>query len=409
MLRRIAPSALLPALIYEVGNGAIAPVLALIAIDEGASTAIAGLMLSLSGIGRILGDVPAAWLANKLGDRRAMMVAAAVTGLALGLNWAVPELWAMTVAQLIIGACNATFYLARQTYVSAVVRVDLRARALSTLAGAHRVGLFLGPFIAAVAIGLWGARAAFGVAIAATLCVGVLLLTVPDEEEATDRPRAEDQSRVSAMYTAHKDLFWTLGVAVLLVGAVRGARQTVLPLWAGHIGMSATETSLIFGVANAVDMSLFYPAGHVMDRFGRLAVAVPAMLFLGIGMMLLPASHGIVLLGVSAIVMSFGNGIGSGIMMTIGSDVAPPGDRTTFLSLWRLLSDSGNALGPLIPALIAGFAPLGLGIVVTGVMGLGAAGGLARWLPRYSTYATVRMAREHQRQLAAADSAMPAP
>jgi MFS family permease len=409
VLRRIAPSALLPALIYEFGNGAIAPVLALVAIGEGASTAIAGLMLSLSGIGRILGDVPAAWLANKLGDRRAMMVAAALTALALGLNWAIPELWAMTVAQLIIGACNATFYLARQTYVSAVVRVDLRARALSTLAGAHRVGLFLGPFIAAGAIGLWGARAAFGVAIAATLCVGVLLLTVPDEEEATDRPRAEDRSKVSAMYTAHKDLFWTLGVAVLLVGAVRGARQTVLPLWAGHIGMSAAETSLIFGVANAVDMSLFYPAGHVMDRFGRLAVAVPSMLLLGAGMMLLPLSHGIVLLGVSAIVMSFGNGIGSGIMMTIGSDVAPPGDRTTFLSLWRLLSDSGNALGPLVPALIAGFAPLGLGIAVTGVMGLGAAGGLARWLPRYSTYATVRMAREHQHRLAAADSAMPAP
>jgi MFS family permease len=96
-------------------------------------------------------------------------------------------------------------------------------------------------------------------------------------------------------------------------------------------------------------------------------------------------------------------------MMTIGSDVAPPGDRTTFLSLWRLLSDSGNALGPLVPALIAGFAPLGLGIVVTGVMGIGAAGALARWLPRYSTYATVQMAREHQHRLAAADSAMPAP
>ena len=406
MLRRIAPSALLPALIYEIGNGAIAPVLALIAIDEGASTAIAALMLSLSGIGRILGDVPAAWLANKLGDRRAMMFAAAVTALALGLNWAVPTLWAMTVAQLIIGACNAVFYLARQTYVSAVVRVDMRARALSTLAGAHRVGLFLGPFIAAGAIDLWGARAAFGVAIVATLGVGMLLVMVPDQEEATDHPRAEDRTRVSAMYAAHKDLFWSLGMAVLLVGAVRGARQTVLPLWAGHIGMTATETSLIFGVANAVDMSLFYPSGHVMDRFGRLAVAVPSMLFLGIGMMLLPLSHGIVLLGASAIVMSFGNGIGSGIIMTIGSDIAPPGDRTTFLSLWRLLSDSGNALGPLIPALVAGFAPLGLGVVVTGALGLGAAGGMERWLPRYSTYATVRMAREHQRQLAEADSAL---
>jgi MFS family permease len=191
-------------------------------------------------------------------------------------------------------------------------------------------------------------------------------------------------------------------VAVLLVGGVRAARQTVLPLWSEHIGLSATATSLVFGVANAVDMSLFYPSGHVMDRLGRLAVAVPSMLLLGVGMMLLPLSHGTVLLGLFAVVMSIGNGIGSGIIMTIGADVAPAHDRTTFLSIWRLLSDTGNALGPLAPALIAGFATLGLGVAVTGLLGLGAAAGLARWVPRYSPYATAEMAREHRRRLAQA-------
>jgi len=405
VLRRIAPSALLPALAYEVGNGAIAPIIALVALDEGASTSVAGLMLSLAGVGRIIGDVPAAWLANRLGDRRAMLAATGLTTLALVLNWTVPRLWAMTVAQLVIGACTATFYLARQSYVSEVVRVDLRARALSTLAGAHRVGLFVGPFLGAAAIGLWGTRAAFGVAVVATLAVGVLLLVVPDQEQATDRPPAiRGGSSVRAMYAAHRQLFWTLGVAVLLVGGVRAARQTVLPLWANHIGLSATATSLVFGVANAVDMSLFYPSGHVMDRLGRLAVAVPSMVLLGVGMMLLPLSHGVAELGVFAVVMSLGNGIGSGIIMTIGADVAPVDDRTTFLSIWRLLSDTGNALGPLVPAFIAGFAALGLGVAVTGVLGLGAAVGLARWVPRYSPYATAAMARDHRRRLAEANS-----
>jgi len=405
VLRRIAPSALLPALAYEIGNGAIAPILALVALDEGASTAVAGLMLSMVGIGRILGDLPAAWLANRLGDRRAMLVATALTMLALVLNWAVPRLWAMTAAQLAIGACNAVFYLARQSYVSEVVRVDLRARALSTLAGAHRVGLFIGPFLGAAAIGLWGTRAAFGVALVATAAVGVLLVAVPDPERATDRPAAHrGGSSIRSMYADHRQLFWTLGVALVMVGGVRAARQTVLPLWAHHIGLSATATSLVFGVANAVDMSLFYPAGHVMDRLGRLAVAVPAMLLLGTGMMLLPLSHGVVLLGVSAVIMSLGNGIGSGIMMTIGADVAPADDRTTFLSIWRLVSDAGNALGPLVPAFIAGFAALGLGVAVTGLLGIGAAAGLARWVPRYSPYATAQMAREHRRRLAEARS-----
>lgn len=397
VLRRIAPSALLPALVYEIGNGAILPITALVAFDEGASASVAGLVLSLKGIGRILGDVPAAWLADRIGDRRAMVVAAGLTGIAVLLSWWVPSLVALATGQLVIGICNAVFYLARQTYVSEVVAFRLRARALSTLAGSHRMGLFIGPLAGAVAIHLWGTRAAFGVAVLATVATGLLLFFVPDEEKAGDRPPGHrGGTSVRAMFIAHRGLFLTLGLAVLAVGAVRGARETVLPLWAAHIGLSATATSLVFGVANAVDMSLFYPSGHVMDRLGRLSVAIPAMTLLGVGMMVLPLSKGVLAFGAVAIVMSIGNGIGSGIVMTIGADVAPTRSRSTFLSIWRLLADTGNAAGPLVPALVAAVATLALGIPVTGLVGIAAAVGLGRWLPRYSTYATVAMARHHR-------------
>jgi MFS family permease len=401
VLRRIAPSVLLPALVYEIGNGAIAPILALVALAEGASPSVAGVLLSMLGIGRIAGDIPSAWLADRLGDRRAMLVAAAVTAAGLVVCWAVPSIWALAVALLVIGACTATFYLARQTYLSESVSLHLRARALSTLAGAHRVGIFIGPFLGAAAIHLWGTRAAFGVAVAATVATAVLLLVVPNTERADDRPPAR-RGGTSAwtMFVRHRRLFLTLGLAVFLVGAVRAARQTVLPLWADHIGLSATATSLIFGIANAADMSLFYPSGLVMDRLGRLWVAIPAMVLLGVGMVALPLSRGVVTMGVVAIGMSVGNGIGSGIMMTLGADTAPRNDRTSFLSIWRLLGDTGNAVGPLVPAAGAAFATLAIGISVTGLIGLAAAAGLGRWVPRYSPYATAAMAREHRRRLA---------
>lgn len=406
VLRRLAPSVLMPALVYEIGNGAIAPILALVALAEGASTSTAGLMLSMLGIGRIVGDIPSAWLADRLGDRRAMLVAAAATAASLVVCWAVPTIGALAVGLLVIGACNATFYLARQTYVSEVVAIHLRARALSTLAGAHRVGLFIGPFVGAVTIHLWGTRSAFGVALAATAATAILLLVVPDTEKATDRPPASrGGTSVRAMFAGHRQLFLTLGLAVFAVGAVRAARQTVLPLWAHHIGLSATATSLVFGVANAVDMSLFYPSGHAMDRLGRLWVAIPAMTLLGAGMIVLPLSHDIVTISIAAIVMSIGNGIGSGIMMTLGADAAPADGRTTFLSIWRLIGDAGNAVGPLVPAAGAAVATLALGISVTGLIGVGAAAGLGRWVPRYSPYATAAMAREHARRLAEQASA----
>lgn len=400
VLRRIAPSVLVPAFVYEIGNGAIAPIVALVALAEGASASVAGLVLSLLGIGRIVGDVPAAWLADRFGDRRAMLFAATLTVGALLLNWWIPHLWALAAGQLIIGVCNAMFYLARQTYVAEVVAVHLRARALSTLAGAHRMGLFVGPLLSAVAIEAWGMRAAFGVAVLATVATGVLLVFVPDEAAAGDQPpRHRGGTTVWEVCRAHRDLFLTLGLAGFAVGAVRAARQTVLPLWAEHIGLSATATSLLFGVANAVDMVMFYPSGHVMDRLGRLSVAIPAMTLLGIGMIALPLSHGVVLIGVFAVIMGLGNGIGSGIMMTIGSDAAPAANRTTFLSVWRLLGDAGNAAGPLVPAAIAAVGTLALGISVTGLIGVVAAVGLGRWAPRYSPYATMAMARRHRREL----------
>jgi MFS family permease len=181
-------------------------------------------------------------------------------------------------------------------------------------------------------------------------------------------------------------LYLTLGLAVLAVGAVRAGRQTVLPLWAEHIGLSAATTSLVFGIASAVDMVLFYPSGLVMDRFGRRAIALPSMLVLGIGTMVLPLAHGLVAFTLTAMAISFGNGVGSGIMMTLGADAAPRENRPTFLSVWRVMSDSGNALGPVVVSVLTGLFTLATGIVGVGFTGLLAAAGLARWAPRYSRF-----------------------
>src|SRR6185295_18182388 len=104
-----------------------------------------------------------------------------------------------------------------------------------------------------------------------------LLLVVPDVNPppAAAPARAADATTIGAMLRTHRRLLFTLGFAIAGVGAVRAARQTVLPLWAHHIGLNAQTTSVAFGIAAAADMLLFYPSGKAMDRYGRLAVAVP--------------------------------------------------------------------------------------------------------------------------------------
>ena len=393
-MRSITPSVFLPAMVYEIGNGAIAPIIVLTASGLGASPGRAAFMLAVLGIGRALGDIPASWLADRVGDRRSMIVAAALAVTALFGCFIARSLLVLGAGLLVIGMSNAIFYLARQSYLIEVVPIRLRARAMSTLGGSHRIGLFIGPFIGAGAIALTDIRGAYVVAMIAAASAGLILVLVPDVAIPSGQPAAIRGGITSfEMLTAYRRLFATLGLAIIGVAAVRAARQTVLPLWAEHIGLSPAQTSLIFGIASSVDMALFYPAGKVMDQYGRLAIALPATLILGGAMMVLPLSGEAVSLTIVAMTMSLGNGIGSGIMMTLGADAAPIDGRVRFLGVWRLLSDTGNAAGPVVVSVVATAWALAAGIVAIGSVGLLATAALAAWVPRYSQYATPRSVR----------------
>lgn len=395
-LRSVVLGAFLPTLVLEIGVGAMLPVVAVTATGRGASLTVAGLVAALVPIGKILFDLPAGALAQRLGDRAAMLLAGGVAAVAFATIALTPSLGGLAAGVLALGASTAVFNLARQAYLTEITPPLRRARVLSTLAGVHRIGLFLGPFAGAAVIAATDVRGAYWLGTGAALTAVVVLAVVrPDPAEARPgRARlrgAQAAPRVGIARVArdHRHLFATLGVAILLVSAVRGARQTVIPLWGEHLGLDAEVTSLIFGVSGALDMLLFYPAGKVMDRFGRLWVAVPSMLTMAVGLAVLPLAHTAPALAVVAAVLGVGNGMGSGIVMTLGADVAPAGVRPTFLSVWRLFQDTGDALGPLVLSAGAALGSLAAGVWATAALGAGSAAALARWVPRHSPLANL--------------------
>ncbi|WP_312028553.1 MFS transporter [Cellulosimicrobium composti] len=414
-LRSVVLGAFVPTLLLETGVGAMLPVVAVTATGRGANLTVAGLVAALVPIGKILFDLPAGALAQRLGDRVAMLLAGGVATAAFTTIAVTPGLAGLAAGVLALGASTAVFNLARQAYLTEITPPLRRARVLSTLAGVHRVGLFLGPFAGAAVIAASDVQGAFWLGTGAALAAVAVLAVVRPEPApgGADRERAgragAPRVSIAAVAREHRRLFATLGVAILLVAAVRGARQTVIPLWGEHLGLDAEVTSLVFGVSGALDMLLFYPAGKVMDRFGRLWVAVPSMLTMAGGLALLPFAHTVGAVTVVAALLGVGNGMGSGIVMTLGADVAPAAVRPTFLSVWRLFQDTGDALGPLVLAAGAGVGSLAAGVWATAALGAGSTAALARWVPRYSLLANlVRRDRGGPGSVPDGDSRVPA-
>jgi MFS family permease len=292
------------------------------------------------------------------------------------------------VGSFMIGMSQAIFSLARQSYLTEVVPVEYRARVMSTLGGTMRIGMFIGPFVAAAAIHLYGLAGAYGVGMAALAASGVLAARLPDLKMHAVNQRQDATSGTPRAVTilttlrANRHVFVTLGLGMLLVSAVRTTRQTVIPLWADNLALEASVIAVIYGLASGIEMLLFYPAGKVMDQMGRRWVVVPSLVIMGAGLLALPLTHNAQTLLLAAMAIAFGNGIGSGMMMTLGADHSPRQGRAHFLGLWRLMADVGALCGPVLLSLVAATLTLGAGVAVTGLLSFLAAGQLAYWIPR---------------------------
>lgn len=414
MLWRLAPVIYGPTVLFALGEGAVIPLLPIFAARLGADVPTAALVASALVIGQLCGNIPAGWAVARIGERLTMAVGGGVAMLGVvGLAIA-PNLALLTASVFVIGFCAAAFGLARHSFMTTRVPLGFRARALSLLGGTFRLGMFVGPFIAAALLAVFGDEHATVWFFAVCLVAAVLLVLLgPDPEtDATAAPspasRAAGDSRVaedtgepvtgSIPTNERAGVFRTmwrfrgvlarLGLAAASLSAVRSARQVVLPLWGVSIGLDAQTIALVVGISGAIDFALFYASGQVMDRFGRLWAALPAMVLMGAGFLALSFTHDLsqsaMWFALFAAVLGVGNGLSSGILLTLGADVAPPADPAPFLGSWRTLTDAGGAIAPLLVSALAAAFSLSLATAAMGVVGLLGAAAFVRWVPRFA-------------------------
>ena len=108
-LRQIAVPAFGPSAIWSVGVGAVLPVVALSARGLGASIAVAALFVGLTGLAEIAAAVPAGVLVERIGERRAIVLAGVVDAVACLLALVAPSLWVLALAVLLMGPSAAIF------------------------------------------------------------------------------------------------------------------------------------------------------------------------------------------------------------------------------------------------------------------------------------------------------------
>lgn len=414
VLKRYAPMIYGPTTLFALGEGAVLPLLPVIATDLGAGIAAASLVAAARVVGQLIGNLPAAFTVARIGERAAMVGSGTLSLVgAIGLASA-PSFPVLVAAAFLIGVSAAVFGLARHSFMTTRVPLAFRARALSLLGGSYRLGTFLGPFAAAALLALSGTEQSsiwFFVGCLVALILLVLLGPDPVQQAELDdlrarvvRPADEAAADTGEPVTGpvriprgsegvlptmwrYRGVLLRLGMAGATMSGARAARTALLPLWGISIGLDGASIALVAGISGALDFALFYASGQVMDRFGRLWAALPAMLLMGGGLLALSFTHDMddaqMWFAAFAMVLGVGNGLSSGILLTLGADLAPRHDPAPFLGSWRTLGDAGGAAAPLIISGVTAIWAIGPAAAIIGVATLLGALGFLRWVPRY--------------------------
>jgi len=374
-IRALLMSVYLPTLLFAVGQGAIIPIIALRAREDLETTvAFAAFAVGLRGIGTMVFDVPAGVLISRIGERYSLTIASGVLLLVAALVAFSTSPWVYALAIFLMGCALSVWLLARLSYISEKVAVERRGRALSLMGGTQRLGNVVGPAIGGVVGAVLGLEYVFwmfaGLALAGST---VMMFSLGPGSEASRSAEGSLYGRLATVVVDYKGIFATAGLASICLQVMRAGRQAIIPLWGSAIGMDPAEIGLVFTLSSVFDVLLFYPVGIVMDRYGRKWTGVPSMVVLALSMALIPLTDSATMLLAVGVLSGLGNGLGTGINMTLGADFAPPGNRGEFLGVWRLVGDIGTASGPLVVSGITGIATLGVASVATGGIGLAGA------------------------------------
>ncbi len=371
--RRLLLPVYVPTLLSSVSLQALLVLVPLYALDKGAGAPFAAFLIGLRGVGMLLFDLPVGILLARLGDKPVLIAGLVAMTVSTAMFALSDSFWLMGVAALVSGAGFTAWMIGRQSYITGCSQIAERGRAIAGMAGTMRIGGLIGPAVGAVLAKEFGFGFAFFALTISVGCATLMVVAFTRNVRPERQPGNNHISRIKGIISTHRHIMTTAGFASLALQLVRSGRIILIPLFGYFLGLDIAEIGLIISLAAMVDAALFYPVGMVMDRYGRKWMSVPCLVLSAVSLAAMPLTQGYYSLLAAAMLAGFANGLGTGSLLTLGSDLAPPESRSEFLGIWRFIGDLGHAGGPLMIGALIELATLGAAAAATAGIGLAGA------------------------------------
>lgn len=358
-LRRAAP---LPLRAMGVVGGAVfaistlaffrVPLLPDMGAELGLSPSVLGLVATVFAIGRLVTDIPAGRLADRVGVLALLAGSSLLMTAGGALLASAPTATVVLIAAFVLGVGSSVTNTSGMTYFSAGAPAERRGTALAVFSAALLGGQALGPTSAGLLalLGTWRTSLAIGAGIGVIVALGLLAAqargaagprgdAVPGHGHAApvEVPAAERL----VLYAVPFAGFFTLGAMP----------QTLVPLLGAEFGLTVTVIGLALGAGGLCRFAGALVGGWVSDHVGRKAALVPGLALQAAGVALLAVENSVAAWLAAIALLSLAS-YGISVAAAMLADHARGSGVGRRLGSFRFVGDLGLIAGPALAALL---------------------------------------------------------
>lgn len=344
------------ATLIMAGYGLIVPALPLFAKEFGVGDAGVSLLLTSFAAMRLVGNFVVGGALQRHGERFVTVLGAMIVG-ASSLAAAAATSYPMLLILRTVGGIGSAFYFGGLlSYLLARVPPEQRGRATSLFQGAVGAGIFVGPALGGVLIGVAGANAPFavyGIACFLGAAWSARTMTAKIDVHGAGVPSPE----WSALRGLLGDPSYRIALLVAMMGfIVMMAPQAILPtLWVDDLALSKATIGVPFTLVTGAGLLVVLHAGSLVDRRGRRLVVIVGSFGLAIALGGLAGVQDFWTVSLAMIGIGAASGYTRPAVTSMLGDLSTDANRGAAVGAFRVAQDIGGLVGPAIAGVLSQF------------------------------------------------------
>ncbi len=359
-------------------SSAIAPLIPLYVVSQGASLAMVGVVAASNAALPLLLSVWAGGAVDAVGSRRMSLSGSVCLVIAMAVLAAAPGIGWIMIGQALAGLAGTMLIVACQTSVAQASSHDDRDKNFGFFAFWVSLGQLAGPLIGGFLADGFSIRVALAASAILALVPGALALRMPAARGTSETFNVVGRAlRDRNIYQAawrlarRRDLEFLMLVTFAIIFAW-SVRTSFYPLYLQSVGLSKVSIGLIYSFLGGSSMLVRPLVGTITARFGRRRVLMAAMALATVGIGVTPLLKEFWMLAFAVATTGVAFGFTQPLTMSMMAGSVGAHERGLALSLRMTSNRLAEVVSPVLFGTFVALSGLGSAFYLSaGVLGVG--------------------------------------